>query len=264
MSKLDFSKKEISDMLDGIFDGSIGVDNLPDDLYLALAAYLKSGLYKGFGGSLADYAPASADFRLLEELRTNVYLFSGAKTYQQMREYVDLLTDSDGKVRPLKDFTEDALVIYDQYNVTWLETERATCIGQAANAVKWNNIVKDKKLFPLIRYSAIEDDNTSDICAPLDGITLPVDDPFWDEFMPENHFNCRCTVEQLEESDAEETPKEDVDNATDNNPITDQFKGNVGKDGMIFKKDSPYFTEIPKEDKTYAKNNFNLPIPDED
>jgi hypothetical protein len=34
------------------------------------------------------------------------------------------------------------------------------------------------------------DANTSDICRPLDGITRPVDDPFWNVHAPLNHFNC--------------------------------------------------------------------------
>jgi uncharacterized protein with gpF-like domain len=84
-----------------------------------------------------------------------------------------------------------------------------------------------------------------------------VDDPVWDSVMPLNHFNCLCTVLQLD----------DIDNVpTDGNTelvggvedkMQDVFKNNAGKTGEVFPKDHPYFTGP-------GENNFNLPIPEND
>jgi hypothetical protein len=116
----------------------------------------------------------------------------------------------------------------------------------------------------MLRLSVVEDDNTSDICEPLDGITLPVDDPFWDEYYPPNHFRCRTTVEQLEE-DANPSSKAEVAEAVEHadKEMDDVFKMNVGKDKVVFNEDHPYF-EVPPNDRRFAANNFDLPIPGDD
>jgi SPP1 gp7 family putative phage head morphogenesis protein len=262
----EFSEKSVTELLEDIFNGDIDKNNLPEELYCAIADKLKQGLYKGFGGSLEDFATGSKDLELLEALRDNVYMFSAAKNYQQVREMVDAITDDDGMVRPFKDFKEDASQIFETYNDNYLQTEYKTAIGQAQNAVKWNEIEKNKDVLPYLKYSAIEDDNTSEICAPLDGICLPVDDEFWDEFMPLNHFNCRCLVEQVAGDDATLSTADDKDEAmekADGAGMTDMFKMNADKDGYIFKSDHPYF-EVSKGDKDFAKNNFGMAIPDDD
>lgn len=43
-------------------------------------------------------------------------------------------------------------------------------------------------------YSAILDDNTTDICSELDGSQYRADSPVWDEYTPPNHFNCRSVL----------------------------------------------------------------------
>lgn len=257
-----FSAKDIANLIRSVYEGRITQRNLPENLYLAIANYLKKGLYQGFGAKLSDLKPGTRDHDLLTELRENIYMFSAAKTYQQVRGMSDLLTDG-GKGREFAEFKELATQEYDIYNQTWLRTEYDTAIGQAQSAVRWNNIQAQKDVLPLLRYSAVMDPNTSEICAPLDGITLPVDDPFWNTFMPLNHFNCRCTVEQLDE--AAVTPAQQVEDATeevrqDMQPV---FEMNPGRDGYIYDKSHPYF-DVSPNDKGFARENFGLPIPESD
>ena len=68
--------------------------------------------------------------------------------------------------------------IYENYNVHYLATERNTALASGQMAVYWNRIEQQKNIFPYLKLIVVEDDNTSEICAPLDGITLPVDDDF--------------------------------------------------------------------------------------
>lgn len=49
-------------------------------------------------------------------------------------------------------------------------------------------------LIAYLVYDAIEDSRTCHLCAALDGVTLPLDDPFWTTFWPPNHHRCRCDV----------------------------------------------------------------------
>lgn len=263
---LEYSDEQVENLLKDIFDGVVTPYDLPEDLYYATADYLKKALYKGFGGALKDFAPGSKDAELLTELRENVYMFSAAKTYEDVRNLTDALVDEDDNIRPFGEFRDVADGLLTKFNEDWLETEYETAIGQAQNAVRWQNIEQDKKTLPFLRYSTVGDENTCEVCGPLNGVTLAVDDPFWNSFMPDNHFRCRCTVEQLDESAAEEeTPADEVgDLATrTRQEMRPEFLMNPGKDKVIFSKEHPYFDVAPK-DRDFAAKNFGLPIPEDD
>lgn len=269
---------DIEKLLRAIYAGKYSPFELPEELYFAIADYLKKGLYEGYGITFGELTKQiekgmigafdKSDLALLAELRENVYIFSAAKTFQETLDFTGALIGEDGQVLPFKDFKERMLSLDEQYNQNWMRTEYDTAYGQAQNSVRWNEIEKNKEVLPLLRYSAIEDDRTSEICAPLDGVTLPVDDPFWDSFMPLNHFNCRCTVQQLDE-DNTLTSEGDRDRLMESTGDMMQLKGqdlfkmNPGKDRLVFDGKHPYF-EVDKKYKDFAKQNFGLPIPDTD
>lgn len=254
---MDFSEEQIDALIADIYAGRVDVYNLPKNLYKAIAEHLEAALYKGFGGSAIEFG--GKPLELLLELRENIYMFSGAKTYQQVREMVDLLINDEG-VRSFSDFKREVMKVYDQYNVNWLNTEYNTAIGQAQSAERWQQIEEQADVLPMLTYSAIIDKNTSDICRPLDGITLPVGHRFWNIHSPLNHFNCRCVLIQ---TDGRATPKSMVDKAEKemDGLMQPVFKMNPGKDRVIFNDKHPYFDVAPK-DKDYAKRNFDLPIPE--
>ena len=268
-----FNDNDIERFLRLIYTGKSTEYALDEGMYYAIADYLKKGLYDGYGISLNELSKSlkegiatafdTSDLALLTELRENIYMFSSAKLFQETKDFTGALIGEDGQVRSFKEFKEFATPINNQWNENWLRTEYETAYGQAQNAVRWNEIEKNKDVLPLLKYSAVEDDRTSEICAPLDGVTLPVDDPFWDTFMPLNHFNCRCTVEQL--MDGDETSKDKVEGLTQSSggEMNDMFKMNPGKDKVVFDKEHPYF-DVEKKDKEFAKENFGLPIPEED
>lgn len=253
-----YTDKQISRLLDGIFDGSITEYDLPLDYYNAVADYLKKGLYKGFGMDLSS--AVGKDLELLTELRENVYMFSAAKTYNEVKEISALLTDGTG-VRSFSDFKKEALQLYDTYNVDYLKTEYNTAVGQGTMAVKWNEIEKNKAFLPLLKYSAIGD--ACDICGPLDGMIEPVDSAIWSSVMPLNHFNCFCTVLQLDDIDNKPTDGNDKLVASVEDKMQPIFVNNVGRTGEVFQNKHPYF-EVGKADKEFAQTNFGLPIKETD
>jgi len=266
-----FSKKQIEDFIKKIHAGEITEYDLPEDLYNSIADYLKTGIYKGYGINFDKLVKNineeivsnfdESDLELLSELRDNIYMFSAAKTFQQVKEMTEKLVDENGTVRSFSDFKKDAKDIFYTYNNDWLKSEHTTAIGQAQSAVKWNSIEKQKDILPYLVYDTIGD--ACDICEPLNGITAKVDDPIWNTIMPLNHFNCRCIVQQSAEADlTPDDEKESSFNVATKN-MNAVFKMNAGKDGVVFDKSHPYFS-VPKADKTFAQNNFNLPIPKKD
>jgi SPP1 gp7 family putative phage head morphogenesis protein len=57
---------------------------------------------------------------------------------------------------------------------------------------------------PYLRFDAVGDSRTSEICEELDGKILPADDPFWKKHTPPLHFNCRSILVALSPEEAEE------------------------------------------------------------
>jgi hypothetical protein len=97
--------------------------------------------------------------------------FQPRKTYSQILDMRDLLTGKDG-IREWSEFKEMAGNIFDTYNSSWLKAEYSTAIGQAQNAVHWNNIEKNKELLPYLQYEATEDELECEICTPFNGLLL--------------------------------------------------------------------------------------------
>lgn len=256
-------------IIQSVWSGLINPHHLPREMYYNTANYLKGNLYKGFGSTLKTVEFGTPNAKLLNELRTNIYVFSAAKTFQQVEAMEKLKETSRAlaETNNFKDFKEKAGHIYDDYNETYLRAEYITAEFSARNAAKWNDIQANKELFPLLRYSAVMDDHTCEICAPLDQTVLPVDDPFWNEFMPPNHFMCKCLTEQLDEDDAKVSEDTNELAESTRDKMDDVFLMNSGKDGVIFKDEGPdkhpYFDVEPKYQRL-AENNFNLPIPDND
>lgn len=261
-----FSDDQIEAIFKGIWNGTITTLDLPESLYFAIADYLKKGVFEGFGGSMKDFAIGGRDYELLDELRTNIYMFSGAKTYQQTREMTDLLIGAD-KVKSFPEFKKAARQVHEKYNVNWLEAEYNTAIGQASSAKQWERIDRQRSIFPFLRYKAVMDKNTSTICRPLDGIIAEVDNAIWKRVAPINHWNCRCLLEQYDRYDAENlTPADQLRKVEKQvtKEMDDVFKTNPGIDKVVFNEKHPYFTTVPKEDRKHARNNFGMDIPETD
>ncbi len=250
-----YTDAQIEALIKGIEDGSITELNLPEGYYRAVADYLKRAVFEGFNASLKTVA--EVDRVVLEELVTNVYMFGAAKTFQQTQAISSLLVDEDGVLRSSREFRDIARATYDNWNTAWGETEYITAVGQADMAAKWQEIERQKDIMPNLRYSAVIDPNTSEICAPLDGITAPVGDPIWDRAAPLNHFRCRCTLLQVD-SEATAGNAAIVDKVLPE--MQDVFKHNAGKTGLVFPKEHPYF-DVAEQYRDFARANFNLPLP---
>ena len=147
-----YTDEQIKSLLDGIYAGTITETNLPEDLYFAIADYLKRGLYNSFGGSLIDFSEGTSDYAMLKELRENIYMFSAAKTYVEVRGMTDLLIDGD-VVKSFAEFKKDAMQVYDIYNKDYLKSVYNTAIASAEMAAKWVTIQDDIDVLPNLRYS---------------------------------------------------------------------------------------------------------------
>lgn len=258
------------DIINGIYNGTYHPERLPKKLYEQTADKLKESVYNGFKSSLKD--AEGEKLEMLIDLRENIYMFAAAKTFQNVSELTDALYDEKGIALSFNEFKEFADAIYEKYNEDWQDAEEDSASVAARSAEQWVDIQNEKKDYPYLIY-AVDEETACDICEPLDGIALPIDDPFWEENATPQHYYCNCTIGQLDENDIEEiqgvSTQEEVDKALEisGKEKSGLFNFNPGKDRVIFQDEGkdkhPYF-DVPEEYKEFAKENFGLQIPEDD
>ncbi len=251
-----FKDEEVTRVLQGIYDGSISVNNLDEGVYKRVAEKLTKGVYEGFGKTLGSTEFGSPDQKMLASLRENVYVFSAAKSYQQTKEISSLISNEKGLV-PFREFEKEASKVFDKYNKHYLSAEYNSAVAQSRSASMWMDFVKQKGVYNQLQYHTVGDARVRFEHKVLDGIIRPLNDKFWDLYMPPNGWNCRCTVLQT-------VDEVNTDLSTKTPPTTKEvppiFRFNAGKEKIIFSPAHPYF-DVAKADKKLALRNFDLPLP---
>lgn len=186
----------------------------------------------------------SPDEELRKILKKNVWKFSVAKNHNDCIRLSNLLLDDNGKLRSWSEFKKAAQMVVGDSN-RYLKTEYNTIIASAQMARLWQEIQRDKHIFPYVQFDVVVDGHTSDICINLDKVIMSVDDPMLLIYFPPNHFNCRTTVRKLRNG----KPTEKVVYPD----IPEAFKNNVGVNGEIFTNDNSYIANTPKEVFAYSE-----------
>lgn len=84
-----------------------------------------------------------------------------------------------------------------------LKTIYDTNLRTARAAGQWERIERTKKLLPFLEYRLGPSAEHRPAHEAKAGLILPVDDPFWDEWMPPNGWGCKCWVRQVTRAEAE-------------------------------------------------------------
>ena len=186
---------------------------------------------------------------MAEHLRNDVFVFSGFKTYQELKEAAALLIDEQGQTKDFDRFYRNITAIKEDYNKHWLKAEYIFAQTSAEMAAKWKEFEEDGDRYNL-QYRTAHDNRVRPAHRVLHGITLPPSDPFWDEFFPPNGWRCRCTVVQVRkgkypESDSataiqqgREATYQAGKNGVNKAAI---FRYNPGKQQVIFPPHHPYY-----------------------
>jgi SPP1 gp7 family putative phage head morphogenesis protein len=264
----DFKAPFTSDAID-LYVANVWIKNItPVELSTAyhtkITGILEDAILKGFDGSDHVFEAAAKPkkpWSLRESiklgLRRNVYYFSAAKQYQQVRQMAELIAENIS----YEDFKAYARKIFKDFNENYLRTEWSTAISQSQQARQWSEVQDMKDVFPFLEYRTQRDSKVRDEHAALDGIVLPVDDPFWKRYHPCCGWNCRCFTVSHEKARVTNLKTRDLSDLKDPKKFPDVFKINPGDSQQIFNENvHPYFRE-GKGHKKLKANNFNLPIP---
>lgn len=242
--------KGTNKLIAGVYDGIISPFVLPSELFEFTFFSLAKILSETFGLP-TDFSKGSFSFIRSTQMKNNLSIFSGAKTFQEVLELSSNVI-VDGEVLPFNKFKKIGLKIDSQYNKHWLETEQQASFRQSESAESWKQIQEDKDVFPYLQYSTVKDSRVRPTHQEVDGVIRRADSSFWNTWFPPNDWNCRCIVTQLEQATVTKGKL-----PVNNDPV---FGTNVGKNGLIFPKKHPYF-DTPKEFKKSQKRNFGFKTP---
>lgn len=254
----------IEELIRSIYEGIIKAGQTASDLVLYTANTLWSAVKDQFRGQVLNFDTSEAEWLHLQQ--NNLYAFSAAKSFAQLKEMRNLVFDTSGTIRPFSEFRSDALAIHNRYNVAWLETEYNSVVQGTIAAKKWLQIQRDKDLFPYLRYDTVGDSRVRPEHQRLNGLILPVDHPFWRLGYPPNGFNCRCFVTQLREaelsSDDLKRIERDKESAIDTffEAVPDRFwHRNVGTSEIFERNGVAYFRQMPvSENELKAVRHYRL------
>lgn len=212
------------------------------DVLAEFARHLWKGVVEGYGSDLIGADFTTPDFNMLAQLQRDVWNFSGAKNYTQLRQLTGALLNEEGQLRSRDEFIKAALKINSDQDIRFLKTEYDLAVAGSQMAGKWVSIQQQQETFTMLQFEAVLDGRTTELCRSLHGTVLPVDHPFWRRFYPPNHFNCRSTVRQLRGYERTITPESKIPTAD----IPAMFRTNLGQRGLIFPPEHPYFKDIPE------------------
>jgi len=249
-----FNEQDMNRIITSVFAGGITPSRPDFQSYQVIAEKLTEAIETGMEISFGKPTNRRDILKLAEDLRENVFVFSGAKSHQEALEMSLQLFDPLGNTRSFADFKKEAERIFKKFREPWLKTEFITAQRMSEGARDWVNIKDDEEIFPTLNYQTIGDSRVRPEHQVLNKISRPVNDPFWDVYFPPNGFRCRCQATQ--QTSARSTPLKNK-KLPDLGPL---FDFNVGKKRLIFAPQHPYL-RVKDRFKAIAATNFNFPMP---
>lgn len=198
--------------------------------------------FRILGGAVSSSIDEEMPAELTGLLENNAFIFSGLKTYHSLNEVGLSLIGDDGGIKLFEKFHEDVAKIDAKYNRNYLYAEYNHAVTSSQMAAKWHDFQQDGDRYNL-QYRTANDERVREEHQRLHNITLPVSDPFWEQFMPPNGWNCRCVVVQVRKG---RYPESDSQQAVGiGEEITDEpkkriFRFNPGKELKVFPDKHPY------------------------
>lgn len=220
----------IGRVMNQVYERKVKTGSIDEELFRKTYEELNKKASEGWGEENYHDPEQAQD---TQRIRDNLFKFSGAKTYQEIKEMNDALYDDKGKKLPYKDFREKVMAIHKNYNENYLRTEYETAETSSRRASEWQEFKENADIMPNLKYVTAGDERVRESHALLDGVVKPINDPFWLQNYPPNGYRCRCYVEQTDELETPSTPIV---------TIPDAFANNVGQSGEIFTVAHPYFS----------------------
>jgi len=145
--------------------------------------------YGLFNNALNENINEDVSDTLVHYLRENIFVFSGMKTYTQLKEASSLLLDENKQLKPWHKFQLEVSKVHKKYNEHYLQAEYQFATGSALMAEKWQQLSRNSDRYHLL-YRTAGDTHVRQSHQELHDTTLPASDPFWSMYYPPNGWRC--------------------------------------------------------------------------
>jgi SPP1 gp7 family putative phage head morphogenesis protein len=213
-------------------------------------------LQMGAGIDLRKISYTDPRFNLFNNLNADAARFTAFREAQKQRELSAAKTDLD-KAKVEKRYNEYQL------------TEKQGIFANAAAAERWQGFQENADLYPNLEWRTAGDSDVRPEHAALQGLVLPINDPFWKTHTPPLGFGCRCELIQTDEKVVKPEGYKDV-------PAPKGFDFNPGIDQTLFSDSAGYYTSAPeaeaieltktasdfiiKQSRQYGKDNIGVAV----
>ena len=261
----------IEPYLEGIYSGEWNEDEVLEKVYFHNAKVLLNGYEKGYGKKFFSPDWTLKDNNLLVRVQNNIFAFSGAKSYAEMKELRDAVHENGNRLS-FTDYKRRARKINVAYNENYLEAERQVVIASGMQGSRWLEIEETANEYPYLEYVTANDEHVREEHRRLHGIILPVNDPFWNSYYPPNGWRCRCSTRKRSEREYERKKqryesqnREALPNSSQAQKIAGKvvakpFRHNVGTTEIFDRDGHPYFKANPsaKEMQLSAVKHYGM------
>lgn len=213
-------EKAYAELLEGIRRGEIKEGDIDREFILKTYDRLNKAAELGYGRNY--YSDSIA-----RNMRENLLRFAATKTYVQQQEVRTIRKSAADE----QTYRTEGRKYLERQNETYLDVQAAWSARSAQSAREYRDFVRDRDIYPNLRFRTMRDDRVRRSHAELEGLILSIDDPRLDEYMPPLDPRCRCWLEQTREAVTDFDPEFEPD---------PQWAGNPGKTGVIFNDRNSY------------------------
>ncbi|MBR4814540.1 MAG: hypothetical protein IKZ67_03665 [Paludibacteraceae bacterium] len=235
-----FDEKMLEGFLREIYDEEVvpSEGGISEQLYEATRDIFEQATAQGMAQSRNKRIVEEEDF--LKHYTHSIEVFSAFRTHRYGEMMASMLHDEEGRLRPFEEWRKATESIQNHFNRSWLETEYSTAILRAQQAADWKGFERDKDIAPNLTWMPTSSADPREEHAVFwrDALTLPVDDPFWDEHRPGDLWNCKCWLKQ---TDAQATPQRAIPKGKDVPKPAKGLEQNPGKTAEMFSSKQPHY-----------------------
>lgn len=245
-SSFRFDKDTLLASLKRIYGGQLDVsseveEGLWQEVYRILSEASDTGLAES--GSAV-----STGFR--RQVAYHTAAFSAFKVHRMQNDIAARLHDSNGILKPFKQWLNDVQSMLDHHTGSWLRTEYDTAVIRMHQAADWQRFEEDADILPNLEWMPSTSAHPGADHRLFWGTVLPVNDSFWNRHRPGDRWNCKCWLKNTDAPatkvpDGGDSPKDRPSPGLDNNP---------GVDGKLFGDSHPYMANAyPGAEKAVRK-----------
>ena len=192
-------RKQLTHLFDGMMKALYRQEGANLDINIIASDEAQQFITAHAGALDSSFSEVKMSDLMRQRLTRSNYIFSGMKTFHELNEAFPSLLDENGNRKSFERFLNDVRKIDNTYNSNYLRAEYNFVHSSAQMAARWEEFAQDGDRYNL-QYRTAGDAKVRPEHADLNGVTLPMSDPFWKEFYPPNGWNCRCTVVQVRKS----------------------------------------------------------------